>query len=863
MTLILSSVAYSAQGQGKAQKGQQATTNQKSLAEITKLAQVTLDYVQKSRPLPELSGELKKLIKEAEAATAPTDKETLSRKMSALRRRIILSHPSLDFDRLLLNRTPPPAYSHNCDQYLGRHSGKGKGITILEDWKSDHPKVTVPLEGKLPPGSTCKPKLSWDAKRVLFAFCDHSQVQTHRRYLIWEAAVDGSWVKQITGTPQDKMERLGGRQTVLIEDGDPCYLPDGDIAFVSSRLQGYGRCHNGRYTPSFYLYRSKRDGSGIRQLSFGEANETDPVVLPDGRLVFTRWDYINRNVTMFHMLWWQRPDGTHISNYYGANTVKPWMISETVPIPGTRKVVALGTGHHSFSTGTVLVIDPDKGEDGEAPVTRVTPEIGYFEVDRGRKLGVGCYSTPWPLTEDLFLVSYSPQVIPAQNRKPKNDYAIYLIDTFGGRELIYRDKAGSSFSPTPLRPTQKPTLLPSHIDPNSTKKTGILSLQDVYLTRNDPQGKMKRGEIKALRINEIIGQPACMKNNSQPNMVRHDTAKRVLGTVPVESDGSAMFEAPAGIPFQLQALDKDGMAIMTMRSFMYLQPGENRSCVGCHEKPGSSPTRKKSIAAGRAPSKIVKPSWPQYEGGFSYLKTVQPVWDRHCISCHGLEKTAGKIDLTGTLEKQRLPRGGFMQSRTGNLPRSYNVLYNLRGMLKPARFKAETHESRPRDYFSAAGKLGPLLIKGHADVKRLDDDSLQRVVSWMDLNGQAFGDYSVNRVEQRATNPVGEKALRDHIRKTLGQKLADQPYAALVNVGAPRESRILKMPLSLKAGGWGQIKGIWASTDDPGYKEMLKLITGSITPMKYRDQNGTCGRLAKGGKCECKSCWVSALTSDK
>ncbi len=830
-----------------------------SMADVRKkldLAERTLELVERTEARPELS---KRLAALAAKVRGGGGAGALLAEVGALRREIIFSHPALGFERLLVNRNPPPLFSHNCDQYLGRHSRRGKGITILSDWKSSRPGEKVILADKLPPGAVNKPKLSWDGERLVFAFCDHTEKNaSRRRYLIHEGALDGSWVRQITGTSSDPMERWDGRETVLIEDNDPCYLPGGGVAFVSSRCQGFGRCHNGRYTPSFLLYRAERDGSDIRQISFGEANETDPVTLRDGRVVFTRWDYINRNVTKFHMLWWTRPDGTNVSNFYGSNTEKPWMISEAVPVPKSPMVVALATGHHSFSTGTIIRIDPRLGEDGAKPVKRVTPEVGYFEAERWK--GGGCYSTPWPLTEDIFLAAWSPSPIPKQGRKPPDDYAIYLVDTLGGRELVYRDADGmSSFSPTPLAATPRPIALPSSLPDGERGGTGVLYIEDVYQNRHDPKGSIARGEIKALRVNEMINQPAVLKNNgAQPSMVRHEVPKKILGTVPVLEDGSAHFLVPAGRPLQLQALDERGMAVMTMRTFIYLHPGETRGCVGCHEPRGNTPTPRNGAALRRAPSRIEPPRSSSYEGGLSYMRTVQPVLDRHCIRCHGLGgpgvKPKGGVDLTGVREKLRQPKG-FMKSQTGPVPRSYNTLFNRRGLLAPARFKAETNSSKPRDYFAAASKLTKQLLKGHSKVK-LSADELRCVFDWMDLNFQLYGGFSWNRIEARAADTEGEKALRAHVRELFGDELAGQPYETLVNAGDPAKSRILLAPLAGEAGGWGQLKPLWPSADDPRRARMRKLVEASIRPLEFHDVNGNCGRARQGGKCICRSCWV-------
>ena len=816
------------------------------------VAEKTLAYVKKSVPMTKFDVLLARL--KEKASRNPESKDPgLIDDIRILRRKILFTHPALQFKRLLVNQTPPTSFSHNCDQYLGRHSRPGGGILILDDWQSGSPRVSAPLEGKLPDGSVNKPKLHWDGKRVVFAFADHTEEnRNHRRFFIYEAMLDGSRVRQITGTKDDPFERWMGRYSALIEDNDPCYLPDGGIAFVSSRCQSFGRCHNGRYTPSFLMYRCNADGSRVRMLSWGEANEADPSVLPDGRVVYTRWEYVNRHVTKFHMLWWMKPDGTLSSNFYGNNTRSPWMISESVPIPGTRKVTALATGHHSFSTGTIVTIDPEVGEDGPDSVRRITPLITYFEAEP-KPTHDGCYSTPWPITEEIFLAAYSPQPIPGQGRVPVDNYAIYLIDTFGGRELIYRAPEGSCFSPTPLITRPTPPVIPSSLPGNAPMKATLI-VQDVYKNMNDPGGVIKPGEIKALRVNELLNQPAANKTNAQPSLVRHEVAKKVLGSVPVEDDGSAMFEVPAGKPLQLQALNANGMAVMTMRTFVSFQPGEKRSCIGCHEQRGSAPSTVVKMAMKRVPSRITPSPGQDYEGGFSYLKTVQPVLDRHCIGCHGLEgKPKGELDLTAVRVKQKMPRG-FMSSMTSEdimIASSYNSLLNRSAVAVPYLFKRESDQSRPRERLAAASKLSDMILNGHGKVKMSRSDQ-QKVFDWLDLNCQCYGDYSWNRVEHRGANPDGEKRLRAYIKELFGNKLARQPYETLVNVGLPSESRILKAPLAEKAGGWGQIDK-WHSVEEPSYRKMVQLVENSIEPLEYHDVDGTCGR---GKKCVCRSCWV-------
>ncbi|MCX7006755.1 MAG: hypothetical protein NTY53_05835, partial [Kiritimatiellaeota bacterium] len=309
------------------------------------LAEKTLAFVERSAPRPEFAAQLKAV--QAQLPYARDGKisgEKLYAQACVLRRNIILSHPLLDFPTLLINKRCGRLPEHMCDQYLGRHSQAAPGLVLLENWK-DQPKQTPLLAGKLPKGATLQPDLSPDGKRVLFAFADHTdprgvQDSQLRGYFIYEYSFETKKVRQVTGTARDPLEGRDGRETVLIEDTDPCYLPDGGIAFISTRSQQYGRCHGSRYVPSYTLYRCDAAGGNIRALSYNESNEWAPSVLPDGSLVYCRWDYVDRHDVQFQSLWTIRPDGTQTAHYYGNNSAAPCLISEPQTIPGSHKTVS-------------------------------------------------------------------------------------------------------------------------------------------------------------------------------------------------------------------------------------------------------------------------------------------------------------------------------------------------------------------------------------------------------------------------------------------------------------------------------------------------------------------------------------------
>jgi hypothetical protein len=254
------------------------------------------------------------------------------------------------------------------------------------------------------------------------------------------------------------------------------------------------------------------------------------------------------------------------------------------------------------------------------------------------------------------------------------------------------------------------------------------------------------------------------------------------------------------------------------------------------------------------------PAGPQYPGGLSFAKTVQPVLDRYCIDCHGLKENAAKINLLGTIDATDENVANTFQELLPST--AYASLTRDGRLVKIAQYGRETWYSQPKDYFAHGGTLAHFLLKGHETVDvKLDPESRQRIFDWLDLNAQFYGTYSWNKDEWRRPDPEGEKALRAHIRQRFGDELAKQPFAALVNVALPDESRILKAPLALGAGGWGQIeRGGWKTTNEPDYQKMRRLVLAAIQPPPYHDIAGTCGR---DEQCRCLSCWVRKVDEDR
>jgi hypothetical protein len=387
-----------------------------------------------------------------------------------------------------------------------------------------------------------------------------------------------------------------------------------------------------------------------------------------------------------------------------------------------------------------------------------------------------------------------------------------------------------------------PTALPDDDRLDAKGASGRYYVQNVYQSTE----KIPADSVKKIRVVRIYEQPTQRVPDRSATLF--ELPKEIVGTAPVAEDGSVGFEAPAGVPLLFQLVDENDMAVMSMRSFVYLQPDEEVSCVGCHEPRHGTPY------SAAMPQKVTyhsleSPVGPEYEGGLSFTRTVQPVLDRYCIECHGLERTEGGLNLLGTIRREDLELGRIHGSV------AYDSLTQPEGLVSIAYRNHETPRSKPMDYFSHAGRLGKLLLEGdehHPSLAERDRESFLRVIHWLDLNAQFFGDYSWNKQEWRQVAPEGEKALRAYVEELFGPKLAGQPLAALANISLPRQSRILMAPLPEEAGGWGQIEQGWRRPEDPRFRKMEKLVRQAYEPVPHIDVLGTCNQEP----CECRSCWI-------
>ena len=676
------------------------------------------------------------------ASLGPPAREELYRQIRWLARDMALHNPLLAGKPLLFMQRRR-FVCQMLHEYLGYYYDYGDiaggGVYVLDE-PGRSLRVRDLIAGRLPRGNYTTLALSFDARTIYFAFCERGEGKPdyyspqRRCFHLYAMDADGGHLRQLTEGPND--------------DFDPCPLPDGGVAFMSTRRGGFGRCHNPwEPLPSYTLHRLERDGSGLRTLSFHETNEWHPAVLNDGRIVYTRWDYVDRSAANYHGLWVSNPDGSNPSVLFGNYTQVINACFQPKAIPGSHRIAFIAGAHHADVGGSLVLVDParvqldrESGQDRLEATERLTPEVCFPEASGWP----GSYfHSPWPLSEDFFLVSFSFQPLPGMGPKVQGDTqtGLYYFDRFGNLELLYRCAGISSMYPIPLAPRPAPPVLPAAPD-SSLGDEGEFVLRDLRLSHLPFPGSRK---IVELRVFQVLPKSSThVANQPRLGYANAESARMFLGTVPVEADGSARFRVPARKPLYFQAVDASGRAVQGMRSVTYLQPGERRGCVGCHERPGTASPPGQPLAL-RRPASVLKPG-PDGTRPFSFPRLVQPILDRHCVRCH--DGAQSPPDLTAA------PAGPWT--------RSYE---NLRPFVRWYEWGKATigHEAtRPGHLGADESPLVRVLDDAHhRDAVRLADEERRRIYLWLDSNAPFYGTYgSAEQLAQRAGQAVPPPAVQ-------------------------------------------------------------------------------------------------------
>ncbi|MCK4293237.1 MAG: hypothetical protein KAY65_08570 [Planctomycetes bacterium] len=629
------------------------------------------------------------------------------------------------------------------DAQAERHFQPGTGLCILE---MDGLYGTVETLIDDPKGVIRDPGVSYDGRTILFSW---KKSDREDDYHLYEMDVSSRKIKQVTSG-------LG------FADYEADYLPNDDIIFNSTRCVQIVDCW---WTEVSNLYTCDRDGRFLRRLTFDQVHTNFPTILADGTVIYTRWDYNDRGQLFPQPLFQMNPDGTAQREFYGNNSWFPTTILHARGIPGTNKVLAIATGHHSRQTGKLIVIDPAKGRQENSGIQLIAPvrETKAERIDAYGQKGE-LFQYPCPLSETEYLVTYSPF---GWAQKPTL-LNIYYMDIDGRRELLAADPKISCNQPIPLIPRPRPHLRPQLAD--YRKNTGTYYVQDIYAGQS-LEG-VRRGMIKKLRVVEIQFRAAGVRSNrnggpaggalvSTPISIDNGTwdVKVVLGDAKVYEDGSACFEVPPRTPVYFQALDARGYVVQSMRTWSTLQPGENFACVGCHESKNETPaaTRKPTIAMRLGPQQLTPFYGPAR--GFSFNREIQPVLDRHCIRCHN-DRTKNKSPRT----KEKPRRTIDLKAARANTPGAFSLLDAHNRDEKAGRawsdaYLALTNGGDPSNgvvrwlnaqsippllppYYAGSVKspLIEMLEDGHNDVK-LSQEEMDKIACWIDLLVPYCGDY--------------------------------------------------------------------------------------------------------------------------
>ncbi|MBQ7112215.1 MAG: hypothetical protein IJO06_13525 [Thermoguttaceae bacterium] len=742
-------------------------------------------------------------------------------------------------------------------EYLGyyyEYGGlSGGGLFVLEN--PGFSDATRELgAGKLPRGVYQTPSLSFDGKTVYFSFADLSQVQPEDAPLRTsrDLAGLGLWERfheEYENREDGKfhlfaldLETETPRQLTFgpFDDFSPLPLPDGSLGFVSTRRGGFARC-NSHWEPlqTHTLHQLMKDGKTIRRLSYHETDEWNPSLTPDGRIVYTRWDYVDRDAAKHHGLWLTNPDGTNATSLFGNYTYEVNACYQARAIPGSNKYVFIIGGHHWVIGGGLALLDPSRlqydaqtAEDSLAPIENLSPEIAWAESpDECPK---SYYYAPYPLSEDVYLTSYSAEPLGGMaspdHPTDAGKLGLYYRDRFGNLELLFDDPNFSCLCPIPLEATEAPAPFPTALPPSAFEPRGEFG------TQNEPSAGLKTGpwaelwdapaldetpidaasqndaqtsldaasqndaqtpldaasqnngkttldaaspndgapsepfgtffladvyeslaplpegrKIVELRVFQLLPKyPDFPGNTPRLGHAYAENARLYLGSVPVETDGSAHFKAPSRKPLYFQAVDETGRAVQTMRSEVYLQDGESRGCVGCHEQAGytGQNVETQSLALGRSASEIAP--GPRDARPFAFPRLIQPILDRACVSCHrdadatnenattSNDVPAVAPDLTGAVE--------------GEFTRSYDAL-------KPYLRWYEWGGASIQQVATLPGRCGadesPLTAilddENHRDLPNFVDADRRTLYLWLDANVPFYGVYD-RRERQKILN---------------------------------------------------------------------------------------------------------------
>ncbi len=423
-------------------------------------------------------------------------------------------------------------------------------------------------------------EVSFDGTKLLFAM---RRNKDRDGFHIFEINTDGSGLRQITDGN--------------CNDVDPCYLPDGRIAFDSDRCGWQEYYHQER---SRVIYVMNADGSGIQQITFNPNEDYEPLALRDGRIMYSSYRFYAQDLSegplpgefmglarIETVLRTCNPDGSADNLFYGS--MRGPFYAPMRPMPFSDQFAGWhGRGYHvgvsvsmqrELADGKIIcttpagltLIDPKLAPlDCEAPIyPEVVNLAGGEEVyihNYDEWNPVGRYTCPSPLSGNWILTSHAPW----HDLRP-NGYGLYALNVATREmQLIYDDPQMSEVDGISLAPISPATTHAPAVA--AGRNTGLIFCNSVFNT-DQPYDT---NAVRYVRVLEGVQMGQSIAANAS-------FRTRDLGTAPLHRDGSFFVEVPADVPIRFQLLDEDGRMLIHETEFLFVRAGETKGCTGCHE----------------------------------------------------------------------------------------------------------------------------------------------------------------------------------------------------------------------------------------------------------------------------------------
>lgn len=712
-------------------------------------------------------------------------------KAVANKRAILLANPLLNGDKILTvryqlgnrdRRAMAPELGTQSNNWSNQESARRKGfnadIVELSNLRDEVQIRTIYKPDNT--SSIADLKLHWDGDRAMF-----TQTMSDNRWNVFEVKLNNADCKKLIDNPEPDLEFYDGT-----------YLPDGRIIANSNiGYQGVPYVNGSDPVGNMVLYTPQ--SKNLRRLTFDQDANWNPVIMNNGRVMYTRWEYTDLTHYYTRIVMNMNPDGTEQKALYGSGSMFPNSTFDVQPLPGYASAfVGIISGHHGVArSGRLILFDPAKARKGVAGMLQEIPHRNRPIVEEVKdRLVDGVWPQfikPSPLNDTYFLVAA---------KLDKNDlWGIYLVDKFDNVTCLHKMEGEGYISPIAVRKTVTPPAIPDRVKLDDKQAT--VFIQDIY--EGEGLKGIPRGTVKSLRLHAY--EYAYVQTQSDHNWHGIQSGwdiKRMLGTVPVEEDGSVIFKIPANTPVSIQPLDKDGVAVQWMRSWLTGQPGEIVSCVGCHEDQNQIVIPKRVIASQKAPHALTPP-----EGGtrsFTFDLEVQPILDRACIACHNGEGKA--FDL----------RGGKKEGR------GYGTSYlNLHPYVHRQGGEGDMVVLYPYEYHPNTSELVRLLKKGHYNVQ-LTDAEWRKIYNWIDYNAPDKGYFNANVLKSFPYQGYDQIERR--------KQLTDK-YAGGAGVDWKKEIADYAAQLKNK----GEIKPVMPKKVSPVKEKVLKVKGWPFAPDRVKE----------------------------